>query len=299
MIDVSIIIVNYNTKELTKACIDSIIEKTKANTYEIIIVDNNSTDGSKELFSKDQRIKFIESPENLGFGKANNIGFKHSLGKYLFLLNSDTLLQNDAISLLYNFAEEHNDVKWGGIGCILKSVDGNRCHSYAKLSSAFDIILSYLIAPYNKAIARRIMGVDSVEEKGDYFEVGYVTGADLFIDRNVIDKCGMFDPDFFMYSEEAELQWRFRRNKYKNVIVKGPQIIHLEGASQVKTQQPSMAKIIMIHKSLFLYVRKTSSILIYYIFQCLFILVRLPFLLLSSYNIQDKLKYFIFLFSNK
>lgn len=82
--DVSIIIVNYNTKQLTCQCIDSIYEKTNGVSFEIIVVDNNSTDGSQELLSHDNRIVFIEAGENLGFGKANNLGIKKSLGRYLF-----------------------------------------------------------------------------------------------------------------------------------------------------------------------------------------------------------------------
>ncbi|GHT72706.1 hypothetical protein FACS189456_1970 [Bacteroidia bacterium] len=87
--DVSIIIVNYNTKQLTANCIDSVFHKTEGINFEVILVDNASTDGSKEHFRNDPRIQFIESDENLGFGRANNLGAKYAKGKYLFLLNSD------------------------------------------------------------------------------------------------------------------------------------------------------------------------------------------------------------------
>ena len=94
--DVSIIIVNYNTKNLTLQCIDSIYEKTNDVSFEIIVVDNNSTEGSQELVSHDKRIVFVEAGENLGFGKANNLGLRQAQGKYIFFLNSDTLLLNNA-----------------------------------------------------------------------------------------------------------------------------------------------------------------------------------------------------------
>ena len=90
--DISVVIVNYNTKQLTKACINSIIEKTAEVTYEIILVDNASTDGSVEMFSKDTNIRFLLQPQNLGFGKANNVGIQAAKGKYVFFLNSDTYL---------------------------------------------------------------------------------------------------------------------------------------------------------------------------------------------------------------
>ena len=84
---VSIIIVNYNTKQLTKNCIESIIAKTSGVEYEIILVDNESSDGSQEVFASDKQIKFIEAGENLGFGKANNLGAQYAKGDYIFFLN--------------------------------------------------------------------------------------------------------------------------------------------------------------------------------------------------------------------
>ena len=99
--DVSIIIVNYNTKDLTKKCIESVIKYTTNILYEIILVDNASMDGSKELFEKDIRIKYIYNSTKDGFGKANNLGLKYSSGKYVFLLNSDTILMNNAVYQFY------------------------------------------------------------------------------------------------------------------------------------------------------------------------------------------------------
>mgnify|MGYP001540893004 CR=1 FL=1 len=86
--DVSVIIVNYNTQGLTSDCIESIIAQTSAVEYEIILVDNASTDGSKEVFAQDKRIKYIYSDQNLGFGRANNLGIREAKGRYLFFLNS-------------------------------------------------------------------------------------------------------------------------------------------------------------------------------------------------------------------
>ena len=99
--DVSVIIVTYNTLQMTDECITSIVEKTKRVSYEIILVDNASTDGSKEFFEKDDRVTYIYNEENYGFGKANNVGASVAKGKYLFFLNSDTYLINDAIDKLF------------------------------------------------------------------------------------------------------------------------------------------------------------------------------------------------------
>ena len=265
--EVSIIIVNYNTQQLTCACIDSIIAKITGIDYEIILVDNASTDGSQEHFCRDERIKFIEAGRNLGFGKANNLGVNQANGDYLFFLNSDTLLLNNAIYEMWRYCEKHKEDNIGGLGCILCDGNNQRCHSYAKLNTWKDIVKSYFLAPYSKTKAKEIMAMDAEDESKDAFEVGYVTGADLFVSRKVIDECGCFDPDFFMYSEESEMQWRFKKHGYKNMIIKSPKIMHLEGMSQAKKKSPTMKKIIMTQSSLYLYVKKTSSSFQYTMFR--------------------------------
>ena len=105
-IDVSIIIVNYNTKVVTQKCIESVIDKTKAVSYEIILVDNASDDGSVEAIKEKNYlfVKIIENKSNYGFGRANNIGVKVAKGKYILFLNSDTILLNDAVSLFFRLA---------------------------------------------------------------------------------------------------------------------------------------------------------------------------------------------------
>ena len=116
---VSIIIVNYNTLHVLKPCLDSIIEHTIGIDYEIIVVDNGSTDGSIEVLSQDNRITLIQTGENLGFGKANNKGLEQAKGKYILFLNSDTLLRNNAIKIFYDFAEQYQG-KLGALGGILE-----------------------------------------------------------------------------------------------------------------------------------------------------------------------------------
>lgn len=109
--DVSVIIVNYNTSDLVKNCITSIMEKTKNVSFEIIVVDNNSKDGSVEtIINEFPQVRVFPLKENVGFGKANNIGVQHAKGRYVFFLNSDTVLLNDAISILANYLDTHESV---------------------------------------------------------------------------------------------------------------------------------------------------------------------------------------------
>lgn len=225
--DVSIIIVNYNTKDILADCLLSIIKETINIDYEIIVVDNDSHDGSQKMLkNRFPNVKVIESGKNLGFGKANNLGMQHAKGKYFFLLNSDTLLLNNAIKIFYDYSEANPG--FGALGCILLDRDKNPCHSYGKfhtpLKSLKDVIAKYL----------RFLK-DSWLLHPDYVEaplsVDYITGADLWVPKAVYEKTGGFDKDFFMYFEEVDWQLRMKLEGYDRIIIPGPKIIHLEGGS--------------------------------------------------------------------
>ena len=124
--DVSIIIVNYNTKDLLKECIDSIYEQTKEITFEIIVSDNGSSDGSIEMLKNYfPSVIIIENNANLGFGAANNRGLKIAHGKYIFYLNSDTVLLNNAVKCFFDFWEQASDKdSIGAIGANLLNENG-------------------------------------------------------------------------------------------------------------------------------------------------------------------------------
>lgn len=222
--DVSVIIVNYNTLKMTKDCIDSVIEKTKDVEYEIILVDNGSTDGSFEYFIKDNRIKYVYNKKNIGFGSANNLGYKYSSGKYIFLLNSDTILLNNAIKIFFNKMENLSD----NIACCgtwLIDSDKNVIHSGGNFPKWYPSFFK------NKQIEEYCRTTNDLI-------VDYVTGADLFIRRTVIEKYGMFDENFFLYFEETDMQERYNKHGLYSMIINGPQIIHLVG----KSSKPSIAK---------------------------------------------------------
>lgn len=255
-IDVSIIIVNYNTKTLTKNCIDSIVSQTHGVSYEIILVDNASSDGSVEVFENDNRINFIKSDKNLGFGKANNLGYRYSQGKYVFLLNSDTLLLNNSIKLFFD-KMENVDEYVGCMGCLLQDTEGNRVHSYSDFPKVGNL-LSYMVWSGFKYIVQGKMNMDDpkrMDINPSFFPVDFITGADLFIRRTTIEECGLFDPDFFMYFEDPEMEWRYAQKGYKRYIYDAPQIVHLEGKSFEKTNSKLLVKL----QSNILYYDKTGQ----------------------------------------
>lgn len=290
--DISIIIVNYNTKDETSTCIESIFEKTTGIDFEVILVDNDSCDGSKELFSSNNRITFIETGNNLGFGKANNVGLQVAQGKYVFFLNSDTYLYNNAIKQFFDYCESHQDKRIGAIGCLLKSPDLQRTHSFADFPKISRILLSRMASPLYKFCGKTYHTLDNESLiKEEPFEVDYVTGADLFIRKSLLDEYGAFDPDFFMYFEETELQYRLHKAGYSNYILPTPSIVHLEGGSLKKYGQRNVKKMMMTQKSQFLYFKKTSSRLSYLAFRMAFVFIRLPFLLFSSLTLKEKKAY--------
>ena len=273
--DISIIIVNYNTKELTKNCIDSIYEKTKDIEFEVILVDNDSNDGSKELFERDKKIEFVEAGKNLGFGKANNLGLTRATGKYIFFLNSDTILVNNAVKIFFDFCEGHKDLKTNDIGCLLQNAEGKRIHSFAPFPTMARELSDFLIAPIYKKFYWTYHRYDTTKDdvNKDWYHVDYVTGADLFVSRKVIDEFGGFDPDFFMYFEETEMQHRWTKHGYPSLIIKTPQIIHLEGGSVNKERVKfNVRQFLMGQKSKILYFKKTHGLVYNFFFRLVLLL---------------------------
>ncbi len=265
--DVSVIIVNYNTLELTKNTINSVIEKTSELNYEIILVDNASVDGSVEFFEREYKDKiiFIKNNENLGFGRANNKGIEIAKGKYVFLLNSDTLLINNAIKILFDFMEKNEDC--GVCGGNLFDVNLKPIHSFLKklpcLSSEINFQLNFFSKIFRKIINKRGDFNYSKNEK----EVGYVTGADMMIRKKILLETGLFDKDFFMYSEESELTYRIKQKGYKVISIPQAKIVHLEGKSSIFKEK----KHHMFLESKYKYFYKTSNLktckYVYYISQ--------------------------------
>ena len=219
--DVSVIIVNYKTCSLVVDCINSIYEKTKEVTYEVIVVDNNSDDGSVETIVKMfPQVRIFSLKENIGFGKANNIGVQNAKGRYVFFLNSDTVLLNDAISILANYLDTHDTVALCGGQLFDKK--GNPSGSY----------LEY---PEMKFFLSLVLRGNVTYKELPIYPEGeipyYISGADMMMRKSFIDKYGAFDPDFFMYYEDTELSYRVRHLGFGVHFVPRAQIVHLHDMS--------------------------------------------------------------------
>lgn len=220
--DVSIIIVNYNTEALILNCLDSIYKKTKGLRFEVLVVDNNSPN-QPNILKNDKRIMFIQSEENLGFGRANNLGAKNAKGEYLFCLNPDTILINNAIKELYDFMCTHTEC--GICGSNLFHEDMTPGHSYDILDPG---IWQEFVKSRNFTCKKFNEDFNKTNRPK---EVPHVVGASLMISKKLFDKIGGFNKDFFMYLEETYLCYEVRKRGYKIYNIPTSKIIHLEGKS--------------------------------------------------------------------
>ncbi|MBJ8445340.1 glycosyltransferase family 2 protein [Acinetobacter bereziniae] len=230
-VDVSIIIVNYNTNDLVIQCINSVLLHTKNIEYEIIVVDNNSPDRKIERLNEIfPNVKLILNNSNSGFGAANNLGARFACGKYIFLLNSDTLLIDNSIKILYEFIRQNSE-SVGACG-------GNLCDENLKPGTSFSRYMPSILLDIDSLFFNSI---SKIINKGDIFYsraespfkiLGNISGADLMLSKKIFDELGGFDESFFMYYEETDLLFRLRKKGYQTYIVPKSKIIHLEGASE-------------------------------------------------------------------
>lgn len=258
--DLSIIIINYNTLALTKQCIDCVFEKTRDLQFEVILVDNASTDGSKDYFSKEKRIKYIYNSENIGFGKANNIGAKDAQGRNLFFLNSDTMLINNAAKILSDYLDKNETV--GACGGNLYNKDLKPVYSYSLLPPS--IILDVNKLMHNKPGKLFYKGSLSFNNTESVLDVSFISGADLMVKREIFNNIGGFNTAFFMYFEDAELCYRIKKAGYTIVSVPTSKIIHLVSVSVKKAEKnKSRKKKEMFEESRALYHSLTNKSKIY------------------------------------
>lgn len=276
---VSIIIINFKTPSLTINCINSVKTFVNSCKYEIIIVDNASNDSSISLLREEfgDSIKLIESPENLGFGRANNLGASIAKGKYLFFLNSDTVLKNDPFEYFFNFYKQTEKV--GALGTYLFDGKGNY-----SLSGGH----TYSIKKYLKAACRSYSAPKlnfEIELSDKVQKVDYVIGADIFISAKLFNEAGGFDPKIFMYFEDVKLCRQLNDLGFCNYLIPGPKIIHF--ASSSSTSQ--FSRIHNTSSMMYCIYIKESKIK-FRSFQFLYFLMKLP-ILLKFKNLRNEIEY--------
>jgi len=255
MTDLCVIIVNYNTNDYLKQCIESIYLNTKKIAFEIIVVDNNSSDGSVKMLEDEfPDVKVIANQENYGFAKANNQALLVSQSRYAMLLNSDTVVKPSAFDILTKFMDEHQDVGIVGSRTFYpdNTVQGT-ARSFPSPMNTFFGRKTFLtrILPNNRFSQKYLTCLR--EDYTEPFEVDWVAGSCLMTRREVIDAIGMLDEGFWMYWEDADWCYRAKENGWKVFCVTDAQIIHFEGKS---SKQQNIKLIREFHKSVYRYYRK-------------------------------------------
>lgn len=229
---ISIIIVNYNSKDFLLQCVKSIEKASENLNVEIIVVDNNSSDGSiGYLTPLLPHVNFIALNENLGFAKANNIGSKECSGDYFLILNPDTLIEENTLTTMLDFMEEHAEV--GGAGCKVLNADGTfqvACRRgfptpWASFSKLFGL---QSLFPKSKLFAQYNQTYLSVDET---YYIDSIIGAFMFIRKQAWDDVKGFDETFFMYGEDIDLCYRLNQTNWKISYVHTTSVIHYKGIS--------------------------------------------------------------------
>ncbi|MCF6269642.1 MAG: glycosyltransferase [Melioribacteraceae bacterium] len=257
MIDISIIIVNYNVKEFVKNLLFSLHKALENYSSEIILIDNASSDGSVEdIQEKFPYVKVIANKENVGFGKANNQGLEISKGKFIVLINPDTIVREDTFSKLIEFIEADKEV--GMTTCKVLNPDGTlqlACRrsfpgpwtSFTKITGLSNLFpKSKFFSKYN------LTYLD--ENKAN--EVDAISGSFMMFTREVYEKVGGFDPQFFMYGEDLDLCYRVQSAGYKVFYTPVTEIIHYKGES---TKRSSIDETKIFYNAMHLFVKKHLS----------------------------------------
>ncbi len=256
-LDLSIIIVNYNTKDLLKASLNSIKQNTHNIDYEIIVIDNHSKDNSVTMIEEQfPDVKLVKNSYNAGYSKANNQGIQIAKGKYILLLNSDTEVKESALNKAVQFMEERTDV--GICGFKLLNEDGSiqlSCRSFPTFSTALFNRYSIItrLFPNNK-YSKEYLLLDW--DHNEIREVDWVSGACMLIRRNVIEEIGILEEKFFMYSEDVDLCYRAKERGWKIVYYPFSEVMHYIGKSSENRQ---LLSIFERHKSMYIYYKKHYS----------------------------------------
>lgn len=224
--DLSIIIVNWNTKQLLLDCLASIYETVTSISFEIWLVDNGSDDGSVEAVRNIYPdVNIIQNEKNLGFAAANNKAFKKMVGRYALLLNTDTVLTGGAIERIYNFMENNPEV---GMACgQLLNQDGSKQNSIANFPNLLSLMcnetLLQILFPAKFPGKRR--------EITKPVEVDSCIGACLMVSKKAMDEVGLLDEDYFFFLEETDWARRMKRAGWKVCFVPSARIFHFQGQS--------------------------------------------------------------------
>ena len=249
--DLSVVIVNYQTFELTKNTINSILKYTYPFSYEIIVVDNASSDDSLSKLQEyfEDNVTFIASKENNGFAAGNNQALEIAAGKYVLLLNSDTIVWENTLENIYNYMEKHTDVGAAGCRVLLENGELDKAckRSFPNVKNSFFRLFHI---PTNSSDDN--YNLDNLPDD-EIYEIDCLTGAFMFIRKDALDEIGFLDETFFMYGEDIDLCYRIKQANWKIIYYGESRITHLKGASSKKQKSKLIYE---FYRAMYIYYKK-------------------------------------------
>ena len=249
--DLSVVIVNYQTFELTRNTVNSILKYDYPFSYEILVVDNASGDDSlsklQDYFG--DKVEFIASPSNSGFAAGNNLALSVAKGEYVLLLNSDTVVWENTLEDIYNYMESHSDVGASGCRVLLENGDLDKAckRTFPNVKNSFFRL--FHIPNKSKDDNYKLDNLPDDE----VYEIDCLTGAFMFIRKDALDEIGFLDETFFMYGEDIDLCFRIKEAGWKIVYYGKSKITHLKGASSKKQKSKLIYE---FYRAMYIYYKK-------------------------------------------
>lgn len=229
--DLSFVLVNYNGGRYLEMCLCSLYDAHLRRSFEVVIVDNASSDGSKEMLrDRFPGVRLIENESNQGFARATNQGVEAAMGRFVLLLNTDTLVDGHALNAMVEFMDGAEDA--GAAGGRLLNADGSFQGGHARFSSIFQEVL--IASGLGRAVRP---GYPSHSDASGIVQVDWVSAACLIVRRDVFLQLDGFDVDYFMYSEEVDFQFRLKREGWAVYYLPHVQTIHFGGISSHRYQR--------------------------------------------------------------
>ena len=234
VVDMSIVLVCWNNKAYLDPCLKSLYEGGLKSTFDVVVADNGSTDGSQQMLAeKYPEVKIIQNEGNVGLGKASNQGIEATNGRYVLLLNNDTIVNGPALDMLVEFLAAQPEA--GAVAGKLLNPDGSFQSGYAPFSTLLE---EFLIATHIGELLWS--GYPSHGDSNEIKATGWLSSACLLVRRSALDKIGLLDESYFIYGDEADLQYRLNKAGWKVYFLPSSTIIHFGGRSMDRWKRRKM-----------------------------------------------------------
>jgi len=232
--DMSVVLVCWNNRSYLHPCLKSLYRSGLKSSFDVVVVDNGSTDGSQQMLAeKYPEVKLIQNASNLGLGKASNQGMEATKGRYALLLNNDTLVNGPALDMLVEFLDTYPEA--GAVGGKLLNPDGSFQAGYAPFSTLRE---EFLIATHIGELCWR--GYPSHGDSSTIQSAGWLSSACLLLRRSALDQVGLLDESYFIYGDEADLQYRLQKAGWKVYFLPCSRIVHFGGRSMDRWKRRKM-----------------------------------------------------------